>query len=45
MVWGSGVHRCIGHEYATMNIALVLATASVMFDMEHIITPESNEIE
>lgn len=45
MVWGSGVHRCIGHEYATQNIALVLATAAVMFDFEHEITPESYEIE
>jgi C-22 sterol desaturase len=45
LVWGSGPHKCIGNEYATMNIALVLATASVMFDWEHEITPQSNKVE
>lgn len=45
LVWGSGPHRCIGLEYAMMNMALVLATAAVMFDWEHEITPESYEIE
>jgi len=41
LVFGSGPHRCIGLEYASMNIALVLATASVMLDWEHDITPQS----
>ncbi|KAL0576815.1 RNA polymerase C-22 sterol desaturase [Marasmius crinis-equi] len=45
LVWGSGPHRCIGVEYASMNIALVIATAAVMFDWEHEITPESYGIE
>lgn len=45
LVWGSGPHRCIGVEYAMMNMALVLATAAVMFDWEHEITPQSYEIE
>jgi sterol 22-desaturase len=45
LVWGSGPHKCIGMEYATMNIALVLGIATVMFDWEHAITPESNKIE
>jgi len=45
LVWGSGPHRCIGVEYATMNMALVLATAAVMFDWEHEITPLSYEID
>ncbi|KAI3615645.1 c-22 sterol desaturase [Moniliophthora roreri] len=45
LVWGSGPHRCIAVEYASMNIALVLATAAVMFDWEHEITPLSNEVE
>ncbi|KAE9409330.1 cytochrome P450 sterol C22-desaturase [Gymnopus androsaceus JB14] len=40
LVWGSGPHRCIGLEYAMMNMALVLATAAVMFDWEHEITPK-----
>lgn len=45
MVWGSGVHRCIGTEYASMNIALGLSTGVSMMNMEHVVTPESNEIE
>lgn len=45
MVWGSGPHKCIGLEYASMNIALVLAMAAVMFDFEHEITPTSNQIQ
>jgi len=44
MVWGAGPHKCIGNEYATMNIALVLATASVMFDWVHNTTEESDKI-
>jgi len=45
LVFGSGPHRCIGIEYATMNIALVLAMASAMYDWEHVLTPKSGEIE
>ena len=45
LVFGSGPHKCIGLEYACMNIALVLATASVMFDWEHEITPQSDKVE
>ncbi|KAJ7071426.1 cytochrome P450 [Mycena amicta] len=45
MVWGSGPHRCIGVEYATMNIALVLGIAAMMFDWEHEVTPKTNEVE
>lgn len=45
LVFGSGPHRCIGLEYATMNMVLVLATATVMFDWEHEVTPLSEEIE
>ncbi|KAF7340053.1 Cytochrome P450 [Mycena venus] len=44
MVWGAGPHRCIGVEYATMNIMLVLATAAMTFDWEHEITPETDKI-
>ncbi|KAF7367308.1 Cytochrome P450 [Mycena sanguinolenta] len=43
MVWGAGPHRCIGVEYATMNMMLVLACAATMFDWEHEITPETSE--
>ncbi|KAJ8481095.1 hypothetical protein ONZ45_g2625 [Pleurotus djamor] len=45
LVWGSGPHRCIGVEYATMNIALVLAVACMSFDFEHVLTDKSNEVE
>ncbi|KAF8640332.1 hypothetical protein AX17_000004 [Amanita inopinata Kibby_2008] len=45
LVFGSGPHRCIGLEYASMNMALVLATASVMFDWEHDVTPLSNKVD
>lgn len=45
LVFGSGPHKCIGLEYASLNIALVLATASVMFDWEHDITPLSEKVE
>jgi sterol 22-desaturase len=45
LVWGSGPHRCIGVEYATMNIALVIGIASMMFDWEHEITEESGKVE
>nr|GAT43641.1 cytochrome P450 [Mycena chlorophos] len=45
MVWGSGPHRCIGVEYAMMNIALVLAIAANSFDWNHQITPKTQEIE
>ncbi|KAG6837897.1 hypothetical protein H0H93_013050 [Arthromyces matolae] len=45
IVFGSGAHRCIGLEYAQMNIVLVLAVACVSMNMEHEITPLSSEIE
>ncbi|KAI6010173.1 cytochrome P450 [Pisolithus marmoratus] len=45
LVFGSGPHRCIGIEYATMNMALVLATASVLMDWQHHLTPESEQVQ
>ncbi|KII86392.1 hypothetical protein PLICRDRAFT_114775 [Plicaturopsis crispa FD-325 SS-3] len=45
LVFGSGPHKCIAIEYANMNIALVLATASVLMNFEHEITPESEKVE
>ncbi|KAG5729786.1 Cytochrome P450 61 [Termitomyces sp. T112] len=45
IVFGSGPHRCIGLEYAQMNIVLVLAMASVLMNFEHEITPQSSQIE
>ncbi|KAN0100969.1 Cytochrome P450 [Tylopilus felleus] len=45
LVFGSGPHKCIGLEYAQLNIALVLATASVLTNWEHQITPESDKVQ
>ncbi|KAG6885525.1 hypothetical protein C0993_000521 [Termitomyces sp. T159_Od127] len=45
IVFGSGPHRCIGLEYAQLNIVLVLAMASAQMNFEHEITPQSSQIE
>ncbi|KAJ7770923.1 cytochrome P450 [Mycena maculata] len=45
MVWGAGPHRCIGLEYAMMNIGLVLGIAAMMFDWEHEITPLTEKVD
>jgi sterol 22-desaturase len=45
LVWGSGPHRCIAPEYATLTMAMTLAIACMMFDFEHDVTPLSNEVE
>ncbi|CAK5264661.1 unnamed protein product [Mycena citricolor] len=45
MVWGAGPHKCIGLEYAMMNIALVVAVAAMQFDWKHEITPDSYNID
>ncbi|KAJ3575894.1 hypothetical protein NP233_g788 [Leucocoprinus birnbaumii] len=45
LVFGSGPHKCIGLEYAQMNIALTLATAVTMMNFEHEITPLSEKVE
>lgn len=45
LVFGSGPHKCIGIEYAVMNIGLVLADAAVLLDWEHELTPESDKVQ
>jgi len=45
LVFGSGIHKCIGVEYAMMNMALVLANASVLTNFEHVLTPDSNRVQ
>lgn len=45
LVFGSGPHRCIGIEYATINMGLVLATASILMDWEHHLTPDSDKVQ
>ncbi|KAF7967298.1 hypothetical protein HWV62_38622 [Athelia sp. TMB] len=45
LVFGSGPHKCIGLEYAQMNMALDLANAAVLMNWEHDITPESDKVQ
>lgn len=45
LVFGSGPHKCIGIEYAVMNIGLVLADAAVLMNWDHEITPESEKVQ
>jgi len=45
LVFGSGPHKCIGIEYATMNTALVLALASELTEWEHVVTPLSDKVQ
>ena len=45
LVFGSGVHRCIGYDYVYMNMALVISTALGMGNWEHEVTPLSGEVE
>ncbi|KAI0252651.1 cytochrome P450 sterol C22-desaturase [Lactifluus subvellereus] len=45
LVFGSGPHKCIGIEYATMNIAVVLALASELTEWEHVRTARSDKVQ
>jgi len=45
LVFGSGPHKCIGIEYAVMNIAIVLADAAVLMDFEHVRTEKSDKVQ
>ncbi|KAJ3556231.1 hypothetical protein NM688_g2136 [Phlebia brevispora] len=44
LVFGSGPHKCIGLEYAMMNIAIVIADAAAMCEWEHEVTEESEKV-
>lgn len=44
LVFGSGPHRCIGVEYALMNIAICLGNAAMLMEWEHEVTPESDKV-
>ena len=44
LVWGSGPHKCIGVQYASMHLAATLGTASVLMDWKHDRTPLSDEV-
>jgi C-22 sterol desaturase len=45
LVFGSGPHKCIGIEYATMYIALALGLASELTEWEHVVTPQSDKVQ
>ncbi|KAI5123724.1 hypothetical protein M0805_000317 [Coniferiporia weirii] len=45
LVFGSGPHRCIGLEYAMMNMAICLSNAAMFMEWEHEVTSESEEVE
>ncbi|KAI0045755.1 cytochrome P450 [Auriscalpium vulgare] len=45
LVFGSGPHKCIGYDYAMMNIAIALALAVESMDFEHVVTPKSSLIQ
>ncbi|KZT52959.1 cytochrome P450 [Calocera cornea HHB12733] len=45
LVFGAGAHRCIGYEYALMHIAMVVGTASVLMDWQHVATPQSEKVQ
>ncbi|ORY24797.1 putative C-22 sterol desaturase [Naematelia encephala] len=44
LVWGSGPHKCIGGQYASMHLAAALGTASVLMDWDHERTALSDEV-
>ncbi|KAE8543400.1 hypothetical protein D1P53_000109 [Cryptococcus gattii VGV] len=45
LVWGSGPHKCIGGQYASMHLAATLGTASVLMDWKHERTELSDEVQ
>ncbi len=45
LVFGSGPHKCVGIEYAYMNIAVVLALASELVEWKHVLTPRSDKVQ
>ncbi|KDN53595.1 putative ERG5-C-22 sterol desaturase [Tilletiaria anomala UBC 951] len=44
LVFGSGPHNCIGHNYAQLHLAAVLGTASVRMNWEHEVTDFSEKV-
>ncbi|THG99431.1 hypothetical protein EW026_g2912 [Hermanssonia centrifuga] len=45
LVFGSGPHKCIGLEYAMMNIGLVLADAAMLMEWDHALTDKSDKVQ
>ena len=41
---GRSPHRCIGHDYAKMQIAAVISSAAWTMDWEHEVTDQSEEV-
>lgn len=44
LVFGAGVHNCIGQQYAVMHLTAVLGAASVKMNWHHEKTPESDQV-
>ena len=44
LVFGTGPHYCLGQQYATMNLMLMIGKASMLLDWKHDVTPSSEQI-
>ncbi|EOR00081.1 hypothetical protein E3P92_02150 [Wallemia ichthyophaga] len=45
LVFGHGPHHCLGKEYAVLHMTALIGSASVLMDWEHIVTPQSHNVE
>lgn len=45
LVFGHGPHHCLGKEYAVLHMTALIGAASVLMDWEHIVTPESQNVQ
>lgn len=44
LIFGSGPHRCIGQEYALLQMSNTIVTAAAMMEWDHKITPDSEVV-
>ncbi|KAG8864896.1 RNA polymerase C-22 sterol desaturase [Tulasnella sp. 330] len=44
LIFGSGPHRCIGQEYAILQMSNTIVTAAALMDWDHKITPDSEVV-
>lgn len=45
LVFGAGPHKCVGEQYALYNMIIALANAVTLLDFEHVVTPESEQVQ